>query len=610
MKLQVLCAALALASFAHAETHDATQVLQRARSASGGDAWNAIAALHANGEEHAVGLTAQWQGVDDLRSGRNAQHADFGVFKIAEGFDGHEHWRQDRSEGLHALDSNFARTATATDAWLARRGWLRAGADGATLSATSSKTDNGHTYDVVTATPRNGQPVELWFDAQTGLLARNMRVMPMSIQTTRYEDYRDAAGVKLPFAIAVDNGEPGDEDRIAIKAYRADIAKPSEFARPAARADASVPAAGTRVPIEVDGDVTVEAKLNDRTYAFILDTGGHNIITPEVVKELGLKSAGAGASGGAGEGTISEQDTRVARLQIGDAVMTDQHFYVIPMPYNTVERGARPVYGGILGLEVFERFVVRLDYKSKTLTLKPQGSAYKGRGSAAPITFADDMPLIAGSFEGVPGDFAIDTGNGGAMLVQHVWAEQHGLAAKMKAGLETVSYGMGGTSRNWAIGGAHFSMGGQMFSDVVARYAEDTKGSLSSRTEAGNIGADTLPHFTLEFDYARGKVWLEPEPSFTPPPFDRSGLRAYKNKPEAFGVALVTPNTPAAKAGIEKDDEIIAIDGVAAKQLSVWDIKRKMRQAPGTRVALTLARAGKQREVSIELREILRNPTS
>jgi len=72
----------------------------------------------------------------------------------------------------------------------------------------------------------------------------------------------------------------------------------------------------------------------------------------------------------------------------------------------------------------------------------------------------------------------------------------------------------------------------------------------------------------------------------------------------------VTPNTPAAQAGIEKDDEIIAIDGVAAKQLSVWDIKRKLRQAPGTRVALTLSRAGKQREVSIELREILRNPAS
>jgi len=190
------------------------------------------------------------------------------------------------------------------------------------------------------------------------------------------------------------------------------------------------------------------------------------------VKALGLKSAGAGVSGGAGEGTVAEQDTRIARLQIGDAVMTDQHFYVIPLQYNTVERGDRPVLGGILGLELFERFVVRLDYQSKTLTLKPQGSKYPGHGAAAPLTFADDMPLIAASFEGNAGDFAIDTGNASTMLIQHVWAEQHGLAAKMKAGLETVSFGAGGASRNWAIRGARFAMGGQTFNDVVARYAE------------------------------------------------------------------------------------------------------------------------------------------
>lgn len=610
MKLYALCAALALTNIAHADTHDATQILQHARAASGGDAWNAVAALHAKGEEHAAGLTAQWQGVDDLRSGRYVQHAEFGVFKIAEGFDGGGHWRQDRSEGVHALNSDFARSATATDAWLARRGWLRAHADGAVLSAASSKTDGGRSYDVISATPKNGQPVELWFDAQTGLLARNVRVMPISIQTTRYDDYRDVAGVKLPFAVTTDNGEPGDEDRIAIKEYRPDTAKAADFARPAQRADATVPATGSVVPIEFDGDVTLEAKLNDKTYAFILDTGGHNIVTPEVVKALGLKSAGAGMSGGAGEGTIAEQDTRIARLQIGEAVLTDQHFYVIPLQYGAVERGDRAPLGGILGLEIFERFLVRLDYKSKTLTLKPRSASYAGKGTAVPIVFADDMPLIAGSFEGAKGDFAIDTGNAGTMLVQHVWAEQHGLAAKMKAGLETVSYGLGGVSRNWAIRGAHFVMGGHAFDDVVARYAEDSKGSFASRTEAGNLGSDILAHFTLEFDYARDKVWLELEPSFTPPPFDRSGLRTFKNKPEAFTVVLVGADTPAAQAGIVKDDEIVAIDGVAAKQLSGWDMKRKLRQAPGTRVTLTLVREGKQRDVSVELREILHSPKS
>ena len=249
MKLYALCAALALTNIAHADTDDASQILQHARAASGGDAWNTVAALHAKGEEHAAGLTAQWQGIDDLHGGRNAQHADFGVFKIAEGFDDREHWRMDRSEAVHALDSTFARSATATDAWLARRGWLRAGADGAMLSAASNRTDAGHTYNVVTATPRNGQPVELWFDAQTGLLARNVRVMPISIQTTRYDDYRDVAGVKLPFAITTDHGElQGDFGLLFKGPYHCEALMHIPFIwRPAP--DADVAPAEIRVPV-------------------------------------------------------------------------------------------------------------------------------------------------------------------------------------------------------------------------------------------------------------------------------------------------------------------------------------------------------------------------
>jgi len=56
-------------------------------------------------------------------------------------------------------------------------------------------------------------------------------------------------------------------------------------------------------------------------------------------------------------------------------------------------------------------------------------------------------------------------------VVQHVWAEQTGLAEKLKRGIEMVSFGSGGATRNWASRIADFELAGQSFhqSSVVMR---------------------------------------------------------------------------------------------------------------------------------------------
>jgi predicted aspartyl protease len=491
---------------------------------------------------------------------------------------------------------------------LARRGWLRADAGAAKLGALELRRDGDKTHVVLAATPRDGQPVELWFDPASARLERSVRTMPISIVSVSYADYRKVDGIELPFSITTRDDAGNGDDIVEIKSYqtRAD-AVDSDFARPVPPDDAHVPAGGTTVPLEFTRYPVVEAKLDGKgPFAFILDTGGHDIMTPDVARQLGLKAVGSGTSGGAGEGTMTQADVRVARFEIGDAVMTDQHFFVMPLQYGTIERGARTPLAGIIGLEVFERFGVRVDYRAKTLTLHPR-AGYKHVGGGVPLrmTFADDMPLVEAGFEGQRGDFAIDTGNGGSMLVQHVWAERMGLAKRLKGGVEMVSYGAGGASRNWASRVDRFGIAGQELRRQIARYAEDKHGSFSSRTEAGNIGSDVLAHFTLDFDYAGKQVWFEPSPGWSPPPFDRSGVRAYKERADAFTVVLVGERTPAALAGVQKGDDIIAIDGTPAAQLSGDEWFRKITQGLGTALKLALRRDGAEHLVTLTLRELL-----
>ena len=599
-------AAVALIFSTAAALAAAPDVLTQARSAAGGVAWERVPALQAQGRITASGLNGTWSRAEDLSRGRWAVREDLGVFRSASGDDGQHRWRQDASGGVHSLNGAYSLRAAITDAWLTRRGWLRADVAGASLSPITRRSDEGHDFDVLRATPKGGEPVDLWFDAHSHLLARTVRELPISLQTVRYADYRRVAGLQLPFRIETRDSSSSDVETVQVDGWRIErhVAAPA-YAAPTPPDDTLLQAE-TTVPLEIDGMVVVQARVNGRAFDFILDTGGHNILTPDAVRSLGLQPVGAGASGGAGEGSLSEQYVRVEQLQIGDASMRDQHFYVLPLQYGTVERGERAPLAGILGLEIFERFFVRLDYPAKTMTLRKLGNAEaRIAGTPVPIRFDDDMPLLDGRIDGVPGVIALDTGNSGTTVVQGVWARQHGLAERLKQGIETVSYGAGGASPNWASRLQSLEIGGHVIERPLARYAEDRAGAFSSRTEAANIGTDILATFVLHIDYRAGVIGFERRPGISAPPFNRAGLRAYKESAESFRVAVVTPDSPAARAGVSRDDRIIAVDGVPAARLSGRQLFDKLIQPVGTELHVTLKRGSEERHATLRLAEML-----
>jgi predicted aspartyl protease len=583
-------------------------VLQHAREATGGAAWDKVMTLTYEGTEDQSGMKGPIHITEDLRLGRIRRESDFGVARFAEVWDGENHWRQDMTGGVHQLNSKFALQANATDEWLARRDYLKPGADGASLGPVVQKTDAGKSFDVFTATPAGGQPVELWFDTASGLLVRSVRVMPTTIETAKYGDYRTVDGIRLPHTIATDEGPGQDPDTVTISHYEINAAVSDRtFAAPNTPDDTTVSGGKTTVPVEVKGYVIVEARLNGRgPFAFILDTGGHAILTPAAVAALGLTAGGAGSSGGAGSGQLSVQYTKVDRMEIGGATLKDQRFLVIPLQYNTTERGDRPALAGILGLELLERLSARLDYRNQTLTIWPRESyRHSGPGTAVSITFADDIPLVPGKIGEAAGDFALDTGNSSSLLVQHVWAEKNGLADTMKRGVKMVSFGSGGASPNWASRIADFEVAGDVFHHVIARYAEDKDGAFSSRTEAGNIGNDVLQHFTLDFDYEHNRIWFERVPGFTPEPFPRSGMSFYKESATSTVIVNTIPGGPADKAGLKEGDTLLTVAGAKTTALSREELIKRFQQPAGTKVPVTYSRKGTEASTVITLVELL-----
>ena len=424
--------------------------LARAREAGPESAWKGVRGLTAQGRIDTSGLSGSWNRVEDVAEGHYVEATDLGVIRSAEGDDGRVHWRQDPSGGVHPLNAVFSRAASKTDAWLTRRGWLRANAGSARIGPAETRAHDGQRFVVLEATPLHGQPVEMWFDASTFLLERTVRTMPISIQTVRYSDYRRVSGLLLPHKIETSDSSSPNKDIVRVDQWeRWKRATKTTFAAPTPPNDTTLDGE-TTVPLDVQGFVMVGARLNGRDFDFILDTGGHNIITPEVAKLLDLHPVGEGASGGSGSGTLTEQYVRIDRLEIGTATMRDQHFYVLPLQFDTVERGTQPPLAGILGLEIFERFAVRIDYPDARLTLRKLDRFHHATGGVpVPIMFDDDQPLLQGRIDGVSGLIGLDTGNASTLVVQPVWARANGLADTLKRGVETVSYGSGGASPSW-----------------------------------------------------------------------------------------------------------------------------------------------------------------
>lgn len=595
----------------------ATALLQRVRQAHGGDRWNAVGALLVDGRETSDGLAGAVHAVIDMRSGHFALHAQNPVYSRADGLDAQGRWHQDMSGLVHPYDSAEARAMAITESWVVRLGMLAAPTT-ASYRALPDATESGHRFARVEATPRGGHPVTLWIDKLTYRLDRAVWPGSFLIMTRRYADYRSVDGLQLPFRIenaaVTATGTSDGESIDVIDRYRTLAVLPRDaLQRPdAAVRDVSMRggAERTTVPMHFQGSVLlVEARINGSApLPFILDTGGHAILTEDAAKRLGLASRGKGVSTGSGPGSMSMAYTRVARLTLGKADIRNQTFLVMPYGYAFAERGEQPPIAGILGLEIFERFAVTFDYDRRKLVLQPfdRGTPPPAaRGNSLPLRFTFDMPLVDASVDGRHGVFGIDTGNSGHLLLFPQWAEREGVLAHYAGGYPQPTGGVGGTFLSHIAHVRSMQLGDAAIGMPLAQLTRADAGATGNPTEAGNIGQDVLSEFNVHFDYRRQSMTLLPRRHPAPRRFASAGLRAAKvdaQHSDRFKVSWVVPGGPAAEAGLRKDDEIVAVGARPVRTIGSDDLRQASNaQAEGAVLAIKLADGRRLRIVMRDL---------
>ncbi len=590
------------------------EILDAYKTATGGGAWDGKVTMSTEFALAGYGLTGTGHAVNDLKTGRSESDYSMGPASGANGYDGINPWQKDMSGTVTLQQGGDAHVLAVNDAYRISGKWWQPDRGDAAIVDAGEKPCGAATCEVLTITPKGGKPFDAWFDSKTHLLTKTVEKQSSQTVTTTMSDYRPVDGVVLPYKILIDQGV-GEKYLQTVTLTKVAFLGPqpdSTYAPPKVQVtDFSIlgGAPQTEIPFQlINNHIYGEAKVNGKgPFVFIFDTGGRNLVTPPLAKQLGLKIEGKLPGTGAGEGVMEGGFTHVAELQVGNAVVKNQLFLVLPLDtLGAIEGEPMP---GMVGYETFRRFVTRIDYGAHTLTLiDPKHFDPKDAGTPIKFTFNDSNPEVMGTFEGLPAKYDIDTGARTELTLTKPFVDKNDLRAKHPKGVDAVDgWGVGGPSRGYVTRGKEMTIGPIKIDDVVTTMSTQDKGAFAGNDYQGNIGGGILKRFVVTFDYDHQMMYLKPLPGpiADTGTFDRAGMW-FNEAPQGFDIVDVTKGAPAEQAGLKRGDIILAVDGTPFDKIHLYDLRQRLRDDPvGTVVTFRVKDGTVVKDVKVTLRDLI-----
>jgi hypothetical protein len=268
-------------------------------------------------------------------------------------------------------------------------------------------------------------------------------------------------------------------------------------------------------------------------------------------------------------------------------------------------------YEGTLGNDFFASLVIEVNYARQTVRFyDPATYQYAGRGKSVHLSFIAGLPVVHAKInvtgsKAVEGDFVLNTALDASLLVTPAFANSHKLRPR-KTIPSTKSVAGGADPADLTRVGA-FSLGPFTIAQSIGVFPRT--GSLvdGDRQLAGEMGANMLRRFIVTFDYPHQQIFLDSSSNFRADELeDMSGLGIVASGPglKRFEVTEVWPHTPGADAGIQKGDVIEGVDGEAAADMSLAEIRALFRQ-PAGRYSVLIGRGNQTLTVNLRMRRLL-----
>ena len=361
-----------------------------------------------------------------------------------------------------------------------------------------------------------------------------------------------------------------------------------------------------RIPFLLQRNLlVVKALINGRgPYNFLLDTGVSTslLTSPGLADSLGWRHGQqfrVVGAGGLDSGLLAYQTDSV-RVELPGVVASHMTWLVLSDDALNLSGYVGVPIHGIMGSELFRSFVVTLRPEQGQLLLSDPATYHPPRGRlwasiplsleknkayfTAPVQVTDSLTL--------PLKLVLDTGASHALSLElesdpRLVAPTRRLAADLGRGLTGTVHGYLGRVPSVRLG--RYTLRG-----VLTSFPDGA--DVHGRVEVprnGNVGYELLKRFSLVIDYPHKRLLLRPNPTFRDPfEHDMCGIELLATGPEfrRFLVLRVVPNSPAAAAGLEANEELLSINFAPVSLYSLTQLDRLLHSENGRTLFLLLRR--------------------
>ncbi|MEO6734238.1 MAG: aspartyl protease family protein [Ferruginibacter sp.] len=267
------------------------------------------------------------------------------------------------------------------------------------------------------------------------------------------------------------------------------------------------------------------------------------------------------------------------------------------------------VYGekidGIIGYSFFSRYIVKINFDSSLIEVYQPGEMDYPKGGTVLRPAFTTLPIVNLAFRDRKKqnfNFYFDTGAGLCFLLSEEFAKDSSILLPKRKAFNTQAEGMGGRLQMRLTVVKMVQIGNYRFRNVPTYLFDDEYKVTSYPFVGGLLGNDLLRRFNLTVNYPKREIHLIPNSHYREP-FDYAytGMAIYYVDGYII-IEDVIPGSPAAKAGLKKDDLIIGVGKNFSNNIMAY---KTMLQSANENIKITIRRNDELKQVSIRPLSIL-----
>jgi outer membrane lipoprotein-sorting protein len=544
------------------------------------------------------------------RPNKLRNEVDLPIARIVQAADGVAMWTVDLNGQTRRMTGEEAKELRTT-VFLTSGEYLKPEHRGTAVTSAGEVEKDGRRLHSILVAPHDGLEMTLLIDAETFLVYQSTARVQMFNVTSTYSDYREVDGVKVAYHLVQQTGIPALDIEAFTVSNQFGVDLPdSIFEQPEVlrsnahirKGDSTSVAFSLRsfhiyVPVYVNGN---------GPFRFILDSGaGLTLIGADVADSLKLVRTGelpAVGMGGVEVGSFVTIDS----ISVGDAVLTG--IVSGQLDFSELNKIALEAIDGILGYDLFARFVVGIDYDDTLLTLMSPGSTdLHAATDTLDLEIETNHPMVKGIInDSISGRFRIDTGSMNYLDLSSDITRRYGLSDKSPSKLQGMRIsGIGGSAVESTLGRLEsFTLGRKKVTNLPCGFTDSDSGILSIESVDGNIGGGLLSKFDCWFDYSAGKLYLAAADRFEMPEEMISAGVLVKSEAGNIVVVSVARGSSAEEKGVLEGDLVSKVNGESVSGLELFEVNWLLNPKDESKVKLELMRGDRKVSVKLDLRPL------